>query len=42
MKLPNIAAIKARFTYVMAAFQVILSLCNNLKYLFEMLGSKEK
>jgi hypothetical protein len=42
MKLPNAAAIMARFTHAVAAFQVILSYYSDLKYLFEVLGSKEK
>jgi hypothetical protein len=42
MKLPNAVAIKARFTHVIAAFQVILSHCDGLKHLFKVLGSKEK
>jgi hypothetical protein len=42
MKLPNAAAIKARFAHIMAAFQVILSYYSDLKHLFKVLGSKEK
>jgi hypothetical protein len=42
MKLPNTAAIKVRFTYAIAVFQIILSYYNGLKYLFKVLGSKEK
>jgi hypothetical protein len=42
MKLPNVTVIKARFTYAVVAFQVILSYCDGLKYLFEVLESKEK
>jgi hypothetical protein len=42
MKLPNTAVTKARFAHAVAAFQVILSHYNDLKYLFEVLESKEK
>jgi hypothetical protein len=42
MKLPNAAAITARFTHAIVAFQIILSHYDDLKYLFKMLGSKEK
>jgi hypothetical protein len=42
MKLPNAAAITARFTHTIAAFQVISLHYNGLKHLFEVLGSKEK
>jgi hypothetical protein len=42
MKLPNATAIKARFTYVMTAFQIILSYYDDLKHLFKVLGSKKK
>jgi hypothetical protein len=42
MKLPNVAVITARFAYAVTAFQIILLHYNGLKYLFKVLGSKEK
>jgi hypothetical protein len=42
MKLPNAAATTARFTHAVAAFQVILLHCDDLKHLFKMLANKEK
>jgi hypothetical protein len=42
MKLPNAAVITARFAHAIAAFQVIPSYYNDLKYLFEMLENKKK